>query len=150
MPVICLLCHSRLLYLPGWRECVLNRLFYGDNLEVLREQVAAQSVDLVYLDPPFNPNRSYNVIFGRSSTKGAAAAHAPPYIQASSSWRRCRRWTSSAKLRGEKRHCDKSAQPAVPLSGQLPRRGMDAGTESGNRILYYSQLISIGGWGLWT
>lgn len=42
-----------------------NRLYYGDNLEVLRERVADESVDLVYLDPPFNSNRNYNVIFSR-------------------------------------------------------------------------------------
>jgi len=40
----------------------LNRLFYGDNLDVLRQSIPANSVDLVYLDPPFNSNRSYNVI----------------------------------------------------------------------------------------
>jgi len=42
----------------------LNHLFYGDNLEVLKG-LADESVDLVYLDPPFNSNRSYNVIFSR-------------------------------------------------------------------------------------
>src|SRR5438105_12729903 len=40
-----------------------NTLFYGDNLKVLREYVPSDSVDLVYLDPPFNSNRSYNVLF---------------------------------------------------------------------------------------
>ena len=40
-----------------------NTLFYGDNLPVMREHVAAESVDLVYLDPPFNSNASYNVLF---------------------------------------------------------------------------------------
>ena len=40
-----------------------NALFYGDNLDVLREHVADESVDLIYLDPPFNSNRSYNVLF---------------------------------------------------------------------------------------
>lgn len=43
----------------------MNRLFYGDNLDVLRQHVHAETVDLVYLDPPFNSNRSYNVIFNR-------------------------------------------------------------------------------------
>jgi len=43
----------------------LNRLFYGDNLDVLRQSIPANSVDLVYLDPAFNSNRSYNVIFNR-------------------------------------------------------------------------------------
>ena len=42
-----------------------NRLYYGDNLEVLHKYIADESVDLVYLDPPFNSNRNYNVIFGR-------------------------------------------------------------------------------------
>ncbi len=37
-----------------------NTLFYGDNLPILREYIADASVDLVYLDPPFNSNRSYN------------------------------------------------------------------------------------------
>ncbi len=40
-----------------------NTLFYGDNLPILREYIPDQSVDLVYLDPPFNSNRSYNVLF---------------------------------------------------------------------------------------
>jgi DNA modification methylase len=43
----------------------MNKLYYGDNLDVLREHVPDDSVDLVYLDPPFNSNRNYNVIFGR-------------------------------------------------------------------------------------
>ena len=40
-----------------------NALYYGDNLQVLREYIPAESVDLVYLDPPFNSNASYNVLF---------------------------------------------------------------------------------------
>lgn len=40
-----------------------NTLFYGDNLPILREHIAEESVDLIYLDPPFNSNRSYNVLF---------------------------------------------------------------------------------------
>lgn len=40
-----------------------NTLFYGDNLAILREYLPDTSVDLVYLDPPFNSNRSYNVLF---------------------------------------------------------------------------------------
>jgi DNA modification methylase len=42
-----------------------NRLYYGDNLEILQTHIKDESVDLVYLDPPFNSNRSYNVIFGK-------------------------------------------------------------------------------------
>jgi adenine specific DNA methylase Mod len=41
----------------------MNRLYYGDNLNVLREHIADESVDLVYLDPPFNSNANYNILF---------------------------------------------------------------------------------------
>jgi len=40
-----------------------SKLYYGDNLQVLREHVASASVDLVYLDPPFNSNANYNILF---------------------------------------------------------------------------------------
>ena len=40
-----------------------NALYYGDNLQVLRDYIPDESVDLVYLDPPFNSNASYNVLF---------------------------------------------------------------------------------------
>ena len=45
-----------------------NQLFYGDNLNVLRESIADESVDLIYLDPPFNSKRDYNLLF--KSPKG--------------------------------------------------------------------------------
>lgn len=50
----------------------MNRLHYGDNLDVLRRQVDSESSDLVYLDPPFNSNASYNVLFAEHN--GAQAA----------------------------------------------------------------------------
>ncbi len=40
-----------------------NTLFYGDNLFILREYIPSECVDLIYLDPPFNSNRNYNVLF---------------------------------------------------------------------------------------
>jgi DNA modification methylase len=43
-----------------------NRLYFGDNLDILREYIPSESVDLVYLDPPFNSNRNYSVIFNRN------------------------------------------------------------------------------------
>lgn len=46
-------------------------LFYGDNLQVMREHLKDQSVDLIYLDPPFNSKRGYNLLF--KSPKGEAA-----------------------------------------------------------------------------
>ena len=45
----------------------LNKLFYGDNLDVLRNSIADESVDLVYLDPPFNSNRNYSLLFKEKS-----------------------------------------------------------------------------------
>jgi DNA modification methylase len=55
-----------------------NVLYYGDNLDILRQHVRDETVDLVYLDPPFNSNRSYNVLFREAALrngagKGAAA-----------------------------------------------------------------------------
>lgn len=50
-----------------------NKLFYGDNLDVLRDQVADESVDLIYLDPPFNSNANYNILFKSKSGDGADA-----------------------------------------------------------------------------
>ena len=53
-----------------------NKLYYGDNLEVLRRHIKDETVDLVYLDPPFNSNQDYNVLFaersGRRSSRNRA------------------------------------------------------------------------------
>ena len=46
----------------------MNKLYFGDNLVVLREHIADESIDLVYLDPPFNSNKNYNILF--NSPKG--------------------------------------------------------------------------------
>jgi site-specific DNA-methyltransferase (adenine-specific) len=53
---------------------VTNKLYYGDNLEVLRNEIADASIDLVYLDPPFNSNAGYNVLFKSASGAGADAS----------------------------------------------------------------------------
>lgn len=50
-----------------------NTLYYGDNLTILREHIPAASVDLIYLDPPFNSNRSYNVLFRDESGRDSDA-----------------------------------------------------------------------------
>lgn len=50
-----------------------NTLYYGDNLTILREYIPSASVDLVYLDPPFNSNRSYNVLFKQESGQESEA-----------------------------------------------------------------------------
>lgn len=48
-------------------------LFYGDNLEVLRTYISDESVDLVYLDPPFNSNATYNVLFSEQDGSRSTA-----------------------------------------------------------------------------
>ena len=54
-----------------------NTLYFGDNLEVLRGNVPNESVDLIYLDPPFNSNANYNVLFKeKSGEESAAQIHA--------------------------------------------------------------------------
>ena len=50
-------------------ELTTNLLYYGDNLDILRRYLPDASVDLVYLDPPFNSNRDYNVIFRERGAK---------------------------------------------------------------------------------
>ena len=50
-----------------------NKLYFGDNLDILREHVPDESVDLIYLDPPFNSNATYNVLFREASGEGSAA-----------------------------------------------------------------------------
>jgi DNA modification methylase len=52
---------------------VPNILYYGDNLDILHRYVADESVDLVYLDPPFNSNATYNVLFAEHHGEQAAS-----------------------------------------------------------------------------
>ncbi|MBC8205276.1 restriction endonuclease [bacterium] len=68
---------------------LINRtLFFGDNLDILRDRIPDESFDLIYLDPPFNSNRSYNVIFKEGMQDS------PAQIQAfDDSWH----WTEEAK-----------------------------------------------------
>jgi site-specific DNA-methyltransferase (adenine-specific) len=47
-----------------------KRLYFGDNLDILRREVPDASVDLIYLDPPFNSNATYNVLFKENVAQG--------------------------------------------------------------------------------
>jgi site-specific DNA-methyltransferase (adenine-specific) len=49
-----------------------NKLYYGDNLDVLKLHIKDESVDLIYLDPPFNSNATYNVLFAEQNGSRAA------------------------------------------------------------------------------
>jgi len=68
-----------------WR----NKLYFGDNLEILRDYVADESVDFIYLDPPFNSKATYNVLF--KEQKGTAS---PAQIAA---FEDTRRWDMSTE-----------------------------------------------------
>jgi adenine specific DNA methylase Mod len=50
-----------------------NTLYFGDNLDILRHYIADESIDLIYLDPPFNSNQAYNVIFSEEDGAGSGA-----------------------------------------------------------------------------
>jgi site-specific DNA-methyltransferase (adenine-specific) len=50
-----------------------NELYFGDNLAVLQESVKDESVDLVYLDPPFNGQATYNALFKAPSGEQSPA-----------------------------------------------------------------------------
>ena len=80
-----------------------NTLFYGDNLQVLRDHVPPESVDLVYLDPPFNSNASYNVLF-----RERTGEESPAQIKAfTDTWE----WTQETERTFE---LDIIQNPAVP------------------------------------
>lgn len=49
-----------------------NALYYGDNLAVLRDHIPNASVDLIYLDPPFNSRQDYNVLFAEKDGSRSA------------------------------------------------------------------------------
>lgn len=64
-----------LLFLYG--EKVMNTLYYGDNLEILRKHISENSIDLIYLDPPFKSGKDYNILFEeRNGTKSRAQIRA--------------------------------------------------------------------------
>ena len=80
-----------------------NTLYYGDNLEVLRRYVDDESVDLIYLDPPFNSNATYNVLF-----KEQTGQRSPAQIKAfTDSWE----WTQESERSFEQ---DIILNPSVP------------------------------------
>jgi site-specific DNA-methyltransferase (adenine-specific) len=62
-----------LIYNRAMSPLKTNALYYGDNLRILRDYVPDESIDLIYLDPPFNSNRSYNVLFKETSSTASQA-----------------------------------------------------------------------------
>lgn len=68
----------------------MGDLYWGDNLDILRNYVASESVDLIYLDPPFNSNRNYNVLF-RENGKSESDAQIQAFTD---TWH----WSEQAEL----------------------------------------------------
>jgi len=54
-----------------------NTLYFGDNLKILRDNIRDETIDLIYLDPPFNSKANYNVLF-RSPKGHESHAQSPP------------------------------------------------------------------------
>jgi 16S rRNA G966 N2-methylase RsmD len=50
-------------------------LFFGDNLKILQEKIPENTFDLIYLDPPFNSNRNYNILFKEGKVDSSAQIH---------------------------------------------------------------------------
>lgn len=62
--------------LPRQRRNFVNKLYYGDNLDILRKFVRDETVDLCYIDPPFNSKRNYNQIYNNIGQEDRAQAQA--------------------------------------------------------------------------
>jgi adenine specific DNA methylase Mod len=83
-----------------------NQLYYGDNLAVLREYIGDESVDLIYLDPPFNSRQDYNVLFAeRDGTRSASQIMASPGSGT---------WTPRPRTRRSSNAADASPTPCAP------------------------------------
>jgi site-specific DNA-methyltransferase (adenine-specific) len=58
-------------------ELKTNVLYFGDNLDILRKYIPDESIDLIYLDPPFNSKRDYNILFKENGgVESEAQVHA--------------------------------------------------------------------------
>jgi len=106
-----------------------NTLYYGDNLQILREYIPDESVDLIYLDPPFNSNRNYNVLFRDESGKHAEAQ----IVAFQDTWN----WTDSTE------------EAYIALTTQAPERVSDMASSlfrllGGRRSQMMAYLVMMG------
>jgi hypothetical protein len=100
-----------------------NLLYYGDNLDVLQRHVADESVGLVYLDPPFNSNRAFNVFFSADEDESALVRYGSIHRRATSS-PRCRISAYASNRHDEPTYAvrsltDPSFAPRAPSYGHL-------------------------------
>ena|SRR5260370_499699 len=101
-------------YNAGSRGLDTDLLYYGDNLEILRKYVVDESVDLVYLDPPFNSNRDYKVIFKNEAGRKSDAE----LLAFEDTWH----WGPAAKKVLRLPHEHSAAWGSFPVAGQHPNR----------------------------
>ena len=103
-----------------------NALYYGDNLDVLRDSIASESVDLIYLDPPFNSNANYNVLFKAPSGEQSAAQ-----IEAfEDTWH----WNESAALAFDEVRTSPNSDAAIML------RAMQAALGNNDMMAYLAMM----------
>ena len=88
----------------------MNKLYFGDNLVILRNDIPAETVDLIYLDPPFNSKRDYNLLF--KTPKGHSADAQITAFEDSWHWEQ-----------KPKRNCIESRSDAVAIAQSEVRRG---------------------------
>jgi site-specific DNA-methyltransferase (adenine-specific) len=89
-----------------------NTLYYGDNLEVLRKHIKSDSIDLIYLDPPFNSQATYNILFKETSTDAVGGGYekSKAQIQAfTDSWT----WDTEAQKQFEYLTTNKEVQAKI-------------------------------------
>ena len=104
----------------------MNTLYYGDNLPILKKHIPSESVDLVYLDPPFNSNRSYNVLF-REESGGEAEAQITAFAD---TWH----WTQDAE-----RLYNEIVTASLPVSGLISSLRFAIGT---NQMMAYLVMMT--------
>jgi site-specific DNA-methyltransferase (adenine-specific) len=114
-----------------------NFLYFGDNLKVLRDCIRDESVDLIYLDPPFNSNRSYNVLFketGRTSKDSSSQAQITAFDD---SWH----WSEAANQ--TMREIETTARPEIVQMMQSIVRFVGHNDVSAYLVMMTIRLIEL-------
>jgi hypothetical protein len=103
-----------------------NVLYYGDNLDILRRYVRDESVDLIYLDPPFKSNQNYNVLFKEKD--GTQAASQIQAFEDTWTWNQKDEVVFADLVTGG---AGGGGPVAIPVVGVGPCRGATGGREEG-------------------
>lgn len=108
------------------------KLYFGDNLGVLRDYIEDESVDLIYLDPPFNSNRSYNLLFADKDRQAA-----PAQITAfKDTWR----WDTTVERNLQELVGDAPSRSPVPPKVQAIVRAMHAFLGDNDMMAYLTMM----------